>query len=57
MSVNTAVEQLLEIEAGCQGGAYGEDTMCVGLSRVGADDQQVRCVSFACTLCESEICI
>jgi len=42
MSVNTAVQQLLEIEADCQGGAYDEDTMCVGLARVGADDQKVK---------------
>lgn len=42
MTVNTAAQQLLEIEADCKGGAYDEDTMCVGLARVGADDQKVR---------------
>ncbi len=41
MSINTAVEQLLEIEADCGGGAYGPDTMCVGLARVGAEGQTV----------------
>ena len=49
MTVNTAVEQLLEVEARCQGGAYGEDTMCVGLARVGADEQQVHaCIAMRC---------
>lgn len=42
MTVNTALQQLLEIEADCKGGAYSEDTMCVGLARVGADEQKVR---------------
>lgn len=41
MTVNTAVEQLLEIEAKRGEGAYGEDTMCVGVSRLGADSQQI----------------
>jgi len=41
MSVNQAVEQLLEVENICKGGAYSEDTHCVGLARVGHEDQLV----------------
>lgn len=41
MSINTAVQQLLEIEGDCGGGAYGPDTMCVGLARVGAEEQTI----------------
>mmetsp|Transcript_5240 Transcript_5240/g.15017 ORF Transcript_5240/g.15017 Transcript_5240/m.15017 type:complete len:270 (-) Transcript_5240:798-1607(-) len=41
MSINTAVEQLLEIEELVGGGAYGPDTMCVGLARVGAENQTI----------------
>jgi hypothetical protein len=51
MSVNTAVQQLLEVEASCQGGAYGEDTMCVGLARVGADEQKVCVLPYALSKC------
>lgn len=41
MTVNTALQQLLEIEERRGGGAYGADTLCVGMSRLGADDQQI----------------
>jgi hypothetical protein len=41
MTVNTAVEQLLEVEAARGGGAYGPDTLAVGISRLGAPDQQI----------------
>lgn len=41
MSVNTAIEQLLEVEGNRKEGAYDEDTMCVGLARVGAAEQAV----------------
>ena len=41
MSVNTAIEQLLEIEERRQEDAYNGDTMCVGLARVGAAEQTV----------------
>jgi diphthine synthase len=41
MSVNTAVEQLLEIEAKRGEGAYGPDTLAVGIARLGAPDQQI----------------
>ncbi|KAJ3207607.1 diphthine synthase [Entophlyctis luteolus] len=39
MTVNQAVEQLLEIEDKRGENAYTKDTIAVGLSRVGADDQ------------------
>ncbi|KAK9826065.1 hypothetical protein WJX74_009687 [Apatococcus lobatus] len=42
MTVNLACEQLLEIEERRQQHAYGPDTLCVGLSRVGADSQQMQ---------------
>jgi diphthine synthase len=41
MTVNTAVQQLLEVEAARRGGAYGPDTLAVGMSRLGAPDQQI----------------
>ena len=41
MSIRTAVEQLLEIEGKRAEGAYGEDTMCVGVARVGSDSQKI----------------
>lgn len=41
MSVNTALQQLLEVEAARGGGAYGPDTLAVGVSRLGAPDQQM----------------
>lgn len=41
MSVNTAVEQLLEIEDKRKQGAYSRDTMCIGVARLGADDQEI----------------
>ena len=36
-----AVKQLLLVEERRKGGAYAQDTMCVGISRLGAEDQQV----------------
>lgn len=39
MTVNQAIEQLLEVENRRKEGAYGEDTLCVGLSRVGQKGQ------------------
>ncbi|CAK0764995.1 diphthine synthase [Coccomyxa viridis] len=41
MTVNTAIEQLLEIEENRGEGAYGPDTLCVGVARLGADSQQI----------------
>ena len=41
MTVRTAVEQLLEIEDRRREGAYDEETMCVGVARIGAEDQQI----------------
>ena len=54
MTVNTALQQLLEVEGSCQGGAYGEDTMCVGLARVGADEQKV--LMLACAVMIVHMC-
>ena len=41
MTVATALEQLLEVEAARGEGAYSEDTMCVGVARLGADSQRI----------------
>jgi hypothetical protein len=41
MSIATALQQLLEVEAARQGGAYSASTTCVGVSRLGAQDQQI----------------
>lgn len=41
MSIHTAVEQLLEIEDKRKEGAYSKDTMCIGVARIGSDDQQI----------------
>ena len=36
-----ALEQLLEIVNGKEAAAYDEDTLCVGIARVGSPDQQI----------------
>ncbi|KAJ3025166.1 UNVERIFIED_CONTAM: diphthine synthase [Siphonaria sp. JEL0065] len=41
MTVNQAVEQLLEIEDKRQEGVYNRNTIAVGMSRVGAPDQRI----------------
>lgn len=41
MSICTAIEQLLEVEARRGENAYGEDTMCIGVARLGSDQQQI----------------
>lgn len=41
MTINTAIEQLLEIEQNRGESAYSEDTTCVGLARVGSEDQAI----------------
>ncbi|KAK9816927.1 hypothetical protein WJX72_007140 [[Myrmecia] bisecta] len=41
MTVNTAIEQLFEVEEKRKEGAYGEDTLCVGVARIGSDDQKI----------------
>lgn len=41
MTVNTAIEQLLEVEASRKEGAYGEETMCVGIARLGSVGQRI----------------
>eukprot|EP00761_Pharyngomonas_kirbyi_P008129 gb/GECH01008140.1/.p1 GENE.gb/GECH01008140.1/~~gb/GECH01008140.1/.p1 ORF type:complete len:325 (+),score=75.21 gb/GECH01008140.1/:1-975(+) len=41
MSVNTAIEQLLEIEEKRQEKVYTPDTMCVGVARMGTDTEQM----------------
>jgi diphthamide biosynthesis methyltransferase len=39
MSVNTCIEQLLEVEAARGQGVYAADTLCCGVARLGCDDQ------------------
>ena len=41
MTVAQAVAQLLEVEEAERGGAYGPDTLAVGVARLGSPNQQV----------------
>eukprot|EP01112_Ceratiomyxa_fruticulosa_P007180 TRINITY_DN1852_c0_g1_i2.p2 TRINITY_DN1852_c0_g1~~TRINITY_DN1852_c0_g1_i2.p2 ORF type:complete len:120 (-),score=25.65 TRINITY_DN1852_c0_g1_i2:29-388(-) len=41
MTVNQCIEQLLYIESERKEKVYTEDTLCIGLARVGQDDQKV----------------
>lgn len=41
MSVNTAISQLLEVEESRGGSAYGRNTLCIGVARLGSDDQKI----------------
>ncbi|KAK4751328.1 hypothetical protein SAY87_004810 [Trapa incisa] len=41
MTINTAIEQLLEVEEMCGESVYGEDTICVGMARLGSPDQKI----------------
>ncbi|KAJ2726581.1 diphthine synthase [Coemansia sp. Benny D115] len=42
MTVNQAAEQMLEIEEKRQENVYGEESLAVGVSRLGSDDQVIR---------------
>ncbi len=46
MTINQCIEQLLEIEDIRQENVYSESTIGVGVSRIGADDQQIICGTF-----------
>lgn len=41
MTVNTAIEQLLEVEQLQGESVYNEDTLCVGFARLGSEDQMI----------------
>mmetsp|Transcript_29006 Transcript_29006/g.55629 ORF Transcript_29006/g.55629 Transcript_29006/m.55629 type:complete len:283 (+) Transcript_29006:42-890(+) len=41
MSVNTCIEQLLEVEANRKQKAYSSETICVGVARIGCDNQAI----------------
>ncbi|KAG8470460.1 hypothetical protein KFE25_008881 [Diacronema lutheri] len=41
MTVNTALEQLLEIEASRQEGACTAESLCIGVARIGCADQRI----------------
>ncbi|XP_065848285.1 probable diphthine methyl ester synthase [Euphorbia lathyris] len=41
MTVNTAIEQLLEVEEKLGGSAYNEESSCVGFARIGSEDQKI----------------
>ncbi|KAL9144487.1 hypothetical protein ABFS82_14G299200 [Erythranthe guttata] len=41
MTVNTAIEQLLEVAQNQEQSVYGEDSTCVGLARIGCEDQVI----------------
>merc|ERR1719468_627247 len=41
MTVNTAIEQLLEVEEKRGEGVYSEDSLCIGVARLGQPDQRI----------------
>lgn len=41
MTINTALEQLLEIEEKRKENVISKDTYCVGVARIGAEDQKI----------------
>lgn len=41
MSIRQCIEQLLEVEDKLEKGAYSRDTLCIGLGRVGQEDQVI----------------
>ncbi|XP_038885490.1 probable diphthine methyl ester synthase [Benincasa hispida] len=41
MSINTAIEQLLEVEQMEEQSVYNDDTLCVGFARLGSEDQMI----------------
>ncbi|XP_062208895.1 probable diphthine methyl ester synthase [Phragmites australis] len=41
MTVNTAISQLLEVEEAHGGSVHGRDSLCIGLARLGSDDQKI----------------
>lgn len=41
MTINTAIEQLLEVEQTRGESAFNEDTNCVGFARLGSEDQMI----------------
>ncbi|XP_022144138.1 probable diphthine methyl ester synthase [Momordica charantia] len=41
MSINTAIEQLLEVEQMEGQSVYNEDSLCVGFARLGSEDQMI----------------
>jgi len=41
MTINTCIEQLLEVEEKRQQNAYTKDTICVGLARIGQESQKL----------------
>ncbi|EPS58751.1 hypothetical protein M569_16063, partial [Genlisea aurea] len=41
MTINTAIQQLLEVEENRKESAYDGESTCVGLARIGSDDQMI----------------
>ncbi|KAL8459143.1 hypothetical protein ACS0TY_036563 [Phlomoides rotata] len=41
MTINTAMEQLLEVEQNLNESVYNEETTCVGMARIGCEDQVI----------------
>ncbi|KAL6008269.1 hypothetical protein ACLOJK_033775 [Asimina triloba] len=41
MTINTAIEQLLEVEQNHGESAYNEESLCVGIARLGSEDQKI----------------
>ena len=54
MTVAEAVAQLLEVEEAEGGGAYGPDTLAVGVARLGSPDQLV-CRIRSCQTCNRQL--
>lgn len=47
MTVTEASKQLMEIVNNSQGSVIDSDTMCVGVARVGSDEQEIICCSLS----------
>ena len=41
MTINTAIEQLLEVESSRKLGAFNADSLAIGVARIGAPSQQI----------------
>ena len=41
LTINEAISQLLEVEDSRQEGAYNRDSLCVGMARVGSEQQTI----------------
>ena len=49
MSVRQCIDQLIELEKECRAGVCDATAQCVGVARIGADDQVMAHEVFRCT--------